>query len=179
MKLQDHLPVDHKLALVYRIGAGLGGLFILIWGIVGLLGHPSFLSTHGQEVAGLSSNGSLSVLSIVVGGILVIGALVGGNVASNVNMVIGLLFVLGGFAGLAVLDRPDANFLAFRIPNVIFSFAFGFTVLTFGMYGRVSSHLPKDNPYWRKYHEHDAELPSGPWTFVRLFKPGPPNPTGR
>jgi hypothetical protein len=64
---------------------------------------------------------------------------------------------------------------------VIFAFAFGFAVLTFGMYGRVSSHLPQDNPYWRKRRakEKTETLPTGAaTTFVKVLRPGPPNPTG-
>lgn len=178
MKLQDELPVDHKLAQVYRIGAGLGGVFLLVFGILGLAGHPGFLSTSGDEVAGMSTNGALSVLSIVVGGVLIAGAVIGGNVASNINMAAGVLFILSGFYGLTVLGRPDANILNFRMSNVLFAFIFGFAVLTFGMYGRVSSHLPHDNPYWRKRIGDEEPLPSGPKTFVKVMRPGPPNPIG-
>lgn len=177
MKLQDELPIDHRLSQVYRFGAGLGGIFLIIFGSLGLANHPSFLDTHGKNVIGLSSNGTLSVLSIVMGAVLIVGAVVGGNFASNLNMIVGLLFILSGFVGLIVLDG-SANRLAFKIPNVIFAFAFGFAVLTFGMYGRVSSHLPQDNPYWRKRHSKPETLPSGPITVVKIFRPGPPKPTG-
>ncbi|MFG2821231.1 DUF4383 domain-containing protein [Kitasatospora sp. NPDC048365] len=178
MKLQDELPVDHKLGQVYRFGAGLGGVFLVVFGILGLTGsHPGFIDTEGKEVIGLSSNGALSVLSLVAGGVLILGAVIGGNIASNINMVMGLLFILAGFVGLMVLDS-SANRLAFHISNVIFSFVFGFVVLTFGMYGRVSSHLPKDNPYWKERHSRPETLPSGPPAFVKVMRPGPPNPTG-
>ncbi|TWE17269.1 DUF4383 domain-containing protein [Kitasatospora atroaurantiaca] len=178
MKLQDELPMDHKLAQVYRFGAGLGGVFLLVFGILGLLDHPGFLSTHGDHIAGLSTNGALSVLSVVMGVVLIGGAVIGRNFASNLNMVVGVLFILAGFAGLTVLGRSDANILNFRMSNVLFSFIFGFVVLTFGMYGRVSSHLPHDNPYWKKRQRQRQELPSGPPTFVKILKPGPPNPIG-
>ena len=178
MKLQDELPMDHRLAQVYRIGAGLGGVFLLVFGILGLLDHPGFLSTSGDRISGLSTNGALSVLSVVMGLVLIGGAVVGGNFASNPNMVVGTLFVLAGFYGLAVLGREDANILNFRLSNVLFSFIFGLVVLTFGMYGRVSSHLPHDNPYWRERKEREQPMPSGPPAVVKILKPGPPNPTG-
>ncbi|MFI6443603.1 DUF4383 domain-containing protein [Kitasatospora sp. NPDC050543] len=178
MKLQDELPVDHRLATVYRIGAGLGGVFLLVFGILGLAGHSGFLSTSGDHVVGLSTNGALSVLSVVMGVVLMGGAVIGGNFASNLNMIVGVLFVLSGFYGLAVLGRPDANILNFRMSNILFAFIFGFVVLTFGMYGRVSSHLPLDNPYWQKRHREQPEMPSGPPVFVKVLKPGPPNPIG-
>ncbi|MEV4557272.1 DUF4383 domain-containing protein [Kitasatospora sp. NPDC049285] len=178
MKLQDELPVDHRLGTVYRIGAGLGGVFLVVFGILGLTDtSPGFLDTSGKEVLGLSSNGALSVLSLVAGGILILGAVIGGNLASDINMVMGVLFVLAGFVGLMVLDS-SANRLAFHISNVIFSFVFGFVILTFGMYGRVSSHLPQDNPYWKHRHTHDADQPSGPPAMVKILRPGPSHPTG-
>ncbi|MFI5644069.1 DUF4383 domain-containing protein [Kitasatospora sp. NPDC051705] len=178
MKLQDELPVDNRLVTVWRIGAGLGGIFLIVFGCLGLADHPGFLSTHGSDVAGLSTNGALSILSIVAGAVLVVGAVIGGNFASNLNMAVGVLFVLSGFYGLTVLGRPDANILNFRMANVLFAFVFGVVLTTFGMYGRVSSHLPHDNPYWRERAGREEPLPNGPKTFVRILRPGPPNPVG-
>ncbi|MEU8514950.1 DUF4383 domain-containing protein [Kitasatospora sp. NPDC048722] len=180
MKLQDELPVDSKLVTVWRVGAGLGGIFLIVFGCLGLADHPGFLATHGDRITGLSTNGALSILSIVVGAILVVGAVIGGNYASDINMVVGLLFVLSGFYGLTVLGRPDANILNFRMSNVLFAFVFGIVLTTFGMYGRVSSHLPHDNPFWRRRIEREAPLPSGPKTFVKVLhpNPGPTHPVG-
>ncbi|MGW2252083.1 DUF4383 domain-containing protein [Kitasatospora sp. NPDC001660] len=180
MKLHDELPVDSKLATVWRIGAGLGGIFLIVFGGFGLADHPGFLATHGDRISGLSTNGALSILSVVVGAILVLGAVIGGNFASNLNMVVGVLFVLSGFYGLAVLGRPEANILNFRMTNVLFAFVFGIVVTTFGMYGRVSSHLPHDNPFWRRRISREAGLPSGPKTFVKILNPnpGPTHPVG-
>ncbi|MFG2846556.1 DUF4383 domain-containing protein [Kitasatospora sp. NPDC101155] len=174
MKLQDELPtVDRRLAMVWRVGAALGGIFLIVFGALGLAHHPGFLDTHGDRIAGLSTNGALSILSIVAGAILVVGAIIGGNFASNLNMVVGLLFVLSGFYGLTVLGRPEANILNFRLSNVLFAFIFGVVVTTFGMYGRVSSHLPHDNPFWRKRIEREEPQPSGPKTFVKIMNPNP------
>ncbi|MBD0690606.1 DUF4383 domain-containing protein [Streptomyces sp. CBMA123] len=180
MKLQDELPVDHKLLMVWRIGAGLGGVFLIVFGALGLADHPGFLDTQGDQVVGLSTNGALAVLSIVAGAILVIGAVIGGNFAANLNMAVGVLFVLSGFYGLTVLGRPEANILNFRMSNVLFAFLFGVVLTTFGMYGRVSSHLPHDNPYWRHRAEHEEPMPSGPKTFVKVLRPnpGPTRPVG-
>ncbi|MGW2489117.1 DUF4383 domain-containing protein [Streptomyces sp. NPDC001606] len=155
IRFDEHLPVDHRLNTVYRIGAGLIGVFLLVFGILGVLDHIGFFSTGGDTVAGLNTNGALSWLSIVVGAILLAGMVVGGNVASTLNMVFGVLFLLNGFLNLALLDTPH-NFLAFKIQNVFFSFIVGLLLMTFGMYGRVGSALPHDNPYWRARHP-DAE----------------------
>ncbi|MCG6498403.1 DUF4383 domain-containing protein [Kitasatospora sp. A2-31] len=158
MDFRDELPVDHRLARVYRVGAGLCGVALLVFGCLGLSDGLAFFSTTGERVAGLSSNGLLSLISIATAVVLITGAVIGGNTASTINIVVGGLFVLSGFVNLALLDS-GANVLAFRIPNVAFSFVMGLIIATFGMYGRVSARLPLDNPYWR--HRHPESVPPG------------------
>lgn len=155
MKLSDELPVDHRLAAVYRIGAGLCGAILLVFGILGFTNQLGFFDTSGTQVAGLSTNGLLSLISVVVGLVLIAGAVIGGNVASMVNMTVGSLFILSGFVHIFVLDK-GANILDFGMSNVIFSFVMGLLILTFGMYGRVTGGLPHDNPYWRSRHPEQA-----------------------
>ncbi|MEW2635991.1 DUF4383 domain-containing protein [Streptomyces sp. NPDC048389] len=156
IKLDEHLPVDHRLSRFYRVGAGLMGLVLVAFGILGLVDRIGFFDTRGDTVAGLSTNGALSVLSIAVGLLLFISMIIGGNFASTVNMVLGILFILSGFVNLALLDR-SFNPLAFRIQNVMFSFVVGVMLMFFGMYGRVSATLPHDNPYWKARHPEEAE----------------------
>jgi len=155
MKLHDHLPQDHRLGRVYRYGAGLMGLLLLVFGTLGLLDELAFFSTSGERELGLSSNGLLSVISIAAAAVLVTGAVIGGNIASIINLGMGLVFYISGFVNLALLDT-QANFLAFRFQNVMFSFAVGVMLMTFGAYGRVSGGLPHDNPYWRARHPDEA-----------------------
>ncbi|MEV0278993.1 DUF4383 domain-containing protein [Streptomyces sp. NPDC050610] len=154
-RLDEHLPMDHRLSQVYRAGAGLTGLVLLAFGILGLIDKVGFFSTRGDTVAQLNTNGTLSVLSIAVGALLFVGMVIGGNFASTLNIGLGALFVLSGFVNLALLDGRY-NFLAFRIQNVLFSFVVGVLLLIFGMYGRVSGGLPHDNPYWRARHPEQA-----------------------
>ncbi|BFV60166.1 hypothetical protein KCMC57_up52700 [Kitasatospora sp. CMC57] len=158
MDLRDDLPLDHRLAQVYRYGAGLCGAALLVFGCLGLADGLAFFSTSGERVAGLSSNGLLSLVSIATAAVLITGAVIGGNTASTVNIVVGTLFVLSGFVNLTLLDS-GANYLAFGMSNVIFSFVTGLVIATFGMYGRVSSRLPRDNPYWRARHPNAAAQP--------------------
>ncbi|MEU6836153.1 DUF4383 domain-containing protein [Streptomyces rubiginosohelvolus] len=155
MKLSDELPTDHRLATVYRIGAGLCGAILMVFGCLGFANQLSFFNTDGSQIAGLTSNGLLSLISLLVGAVLIAGAAVGGNVASTVNMTVGTLFLLSGFAHLFILDR-SANILDFSMANVVFSFVMGLLILTFGMYGRVTGGLPHDNPYWRRRHPEQA-----------------------
>lgn len=156
MRLYDHLPQDHRLGRFYRYSSALMGLALLAFGVLGLLDDLAFFSTSGQRVAGLSSNGLLSVISIVAALILVGGAVIGGNIASTINLGMGVVFYISGFVNLALLDT-QANFLAFHLQNVMFSFAVGVLLMTFGAYGRVSGGLPHDNPYWRARHPEQVE----------------------
>ncbi|MCF2533935.1 DUF4383 domain-containing protein [Yinghuangia soli] len=155
MKLSDELPTDHKLSRVYRFGGGLTGLVLLVFGCLGFADQLAYFDTQGDTVAGLNTNGALSTVSVVFGVILIAGAVIGGNTASTVNTAVGVLFIVSGFVNLALLGK-DTNFLAFRMPNVIFSFLVGLMVLTFGLYGRVSGNLPHDNPYWQARHPEQA-----------------------
>ena len=154
--LDEQLPVDHRLNQVYRTGAGVMGAVLLAFGVLGLIDKIGFFDTRGDTVAGLSTNGALSVLSLCVGALLLVGMVIGGNFASTLNMTLGILFILSGFVNLALLDS-DYNVLAFRIQNVLFSFVVGLLLMFFGMYGRVSAGLPHDNPYWRARHAAGSE----------------------
>ncbi|WTW98368.1 DUF4383 domain-containing protein [Streptomycetaceae bacterium NBC_01309] len=161
MKLSDEMPVDHRLGQVYRFGAGFAGVVLLVFGSLGFADQLAFFDTSGEEIAGLGTNGALSAISVVVGVVLIGGAVVGGNLASTLNIAVGSAFIVSGFVNLALLDK-DANILAFRMPNVIFSFLVGLMVLTFGLYGRVSGNLPHDNPYWRSRHPQQAAREEAP-----------------
>jgi hypothetical protein len=168
MKLQDELPLDHHLAAVYRWGSAFCGVVLLVFGILGFADELSPFNTNGDSIAGMSTNGALSLISVAVGLILIAGAAIGGNVASTLNMAVGTLFLLSGFVHIFILDRP-ANVLDFGMTNVVFSFVMGLVILTFGMYGRVSSKLPHDNPYWQSRHPREAARES----LVRRRQPAP------
>lgn len=150
-----NLPVDHRLGRVYRFGAGLVGVVLLVFGVLGFFDQIAFFDT-GDRVAGLSTNAVLSTISVVVGLVLIAGAVIGGNVASLLNTVVGILFLVSGFANMTVL-RTSWNVLNFSMANVIFSFVVGTALLAFGLYGRVSGGLPPDNPYYRVRHGMDPE----------------------
>ncbi|MFL6073871.1 MAG: DUF4383 domain-containing protein [Mycobacteriales bacterium] len=157
----EHLPKDHPLSRVYRVGGALVGLVVLAFGIVGLFNRtPGFFDTDGHTAAGLSFNTGLAVLSIVAGLVLLAGAVIGGNVASNVNIAVGAVFIVSGLVNLCVI-RTDLNYLAFRMSNIIFTFLVGLVLFAFGMYGRVSGSLPFENPNWQRRHADD-EYPTSP-----------------
>jgi hypothetical protein len=140
-----------RLDRVHRDGAVAAGLGLWVFGILGLLDRLEFLSTQGQPVLWLTSNGLLSVISLIVGAVLIGSGVRGGRQASTVTAAIGVLFLLSGLGNLAVLDT-SANLLAFRMPNVVFSLVVGMSLLFLGLYGRVSGGLTRDNPYYQARH---------------------------
>jgi hypothetical protein len=160
VSLQDHLPVDHRLRQVYRWGSILSAMVLLVFGVLGFLDSIPFFSTSGEHVMGMSSNGLLSLASIVVAVFLLVAARIGGNFASTANTVMGVVFIVAGLLGLAVMDSK-ANVLAFKLSNVFFSFVVGLIMLTFGLYGRASLYLPYDNPYYQARHPDGEKRPQG------------------
>lgn len=134
------------------LGAGL-----CVFGVLGFIDRLKFLALPGAVVLGLSSNGLLSTISLVVGMILLGAALRGGRVSSTITFSIGLLFLLSGLLNLTVLDTRF-NLLAFRLTNVIFSFIAGMLLLFLGAYGRFSGGLSVDNPYYQLRHRDVANL---------------------
>ena len=151
------LPTNNPLNRVYRVGAAVIGIGLLVFGVLGYANGLGFFDTSGgDDVLGLSSNVVLSTISVVVGLLLVAGGIAGGNISAGLNTVVAALFLGSGLANLTVL-RTSWNFLNFSMRNVIFSFVVGVLLLTFGLYGRVTGGLPADNPYYRARHGRDPE----------------------
>jgi hypothetical protein len=131
---------------VQRAGAVLVSLFLLVFALLGFASGQQFFSTRGQPVLGMSSNGLLSTVSVVVALVLLAAAARSARTASTVMIVLGPLFLLSAFVNSIVLGTR-LNWLAFDISNVIFSVVVGLLMLLLGAYGRISGHLPPDSPY--------------------------------
>jgi len=135
-----HIPVNHPLRPVYRVLAGLIGLYLLLFGIVGLTrstGH-SFFASHVEITAlGLHTNMAFSLLSVAAGAVLTIGALYGRNIDHFINLAAGVIFLLAGLVML-VLQRTDGNFLNFTVATCVVSFIFGTVLSIAGLYGKTA-----------------------------------------
>lgn len=157
MRMDRYLPPDHPLSRFYRVGAAIFGAFLLVFGVLGLANRVPLFTTSGIDIVGLSSNGLLAVVSVVVGAILVGAAAWGGPVASTTTAAVGVLFFLSGLINLGLLNTPW-NVFAFKLQNVVFSLIAGMLLMFFGFYGRLSGGLPEDNPYVRyRHHEPPAD----------------------
>lgn len=135
----------HPIHTAHRIGAGVLGVLLLMFGSLVLARGPEFASTSGPVVMGLSANGLLATISVVVGALLIGAAAVGGRAASTIALLVGGLFLISGVGNVLVLDTA-LNMLAFRMSNVVFSLVVGAALLFLGAYGRLSGALPP-GPY--------------------------------
>jgi len=135
-----HNPINHPARSTYRVLAGLIGLYLVVFGGIGVAttsGDGLFTQDAGR-VLGQGSNLANALISLVVGAIVVIGAVVGRNVDVAVNRVFGWVLMALGLATLATL-RTDANYLGHTLASSIVMMALGQILLLAAMYGKVGS----------------------------------------
>lgn len=149
---QDRSATAARIDRVHRGGAAALGGFLWVFAILGFVHQLPLLSTTGR-IFGLSTNGALSTISLVVGAVLLGSAVRGGRTASTVTASIGVLFLLSGLVHLGIINT-SLNVLSFRLPNVFFSLAAGVVLLGVGAYGRLTGAKPPGNPYRRSPNGH-------------------------
>ena len=135
-----HIPVNHPARPVYRALAFLIGVYLLVFGIVGVTQSTdhSFFANHEDITAlGLHTNMAFSVLSIVMGAIVTVGAIYGRNLDHFINFGAGIVFMVAGLVML-ILDRTSANLLNFTVGTCIVSFVIGMVLFAAGLYGKVA-----------------------------------------
>ncbi|MGI5214343.1 DUF4383 domain-containing protein [Plantactinospora sp. CA-290183] len=133
-----HIPVNHPARPVYRAIAGLIGLYILVFGVLGLIetvGDPLF-NRGSHWVLGLRTNLAFALVSVVFGAVVLFGALHRGNLGHFMNLTAGVVFLLTGLAMMTVL-QTEANILNFSMSTVIVSMLFGLAFLATGLYDKV------------------------------------------
>lgn len=134
----SHTPVNHPLRPLHRALAALAGLYVLGFGIVGVV-RTSGTDLFGRSATyalGLRTNLAFAVISIVAG-LTILGAIaIGRNVDYRVNQVAGYAFSVMGFLMLMVL-QTDANVLNFSVATCIVSFVISLVLLTAGLYSKV------------------------------------------
>jgi hypothetical protein len=133
-----HYPLNHHLRRTYRFLAGLAGLYLLAFGVIGLAltwGDPFF--ERGDDWAlGLRVNPAAGLLAALVGVIVLGAAVVGGNVHHRVNLALG--YGLMGFGlGVMAVIQTDANVFNVSMVNVVALLLLGLVVLCAALYGRV------------------------------------------
>ena len=141
MTAMAHFPVNHHLRPLYRALAGLAGVYMLVFGIVGFSatsGRPLFTQDEAQWALGLRTNAAFAILSIAAGAVVVVANVIGRNIAHHINQLAAVVFVVVGMAML-LLMQTDANIFAFSMTNVVVTFILALVVGTASLYDRVGS----------------------------------------
>lgn len=148
----------HRVLLVHRMGALLVAATLATFGVLGYAGGLDLFTSRAMTVAGMSSNGLLSTVSMVTAAGLVGAAMLSARFVSTAMIALGVVFLISGLGHLFLIGTP-ANILAFTLPNVFFSLVVGFLLLVLGSYGRISGRIPRDNPYYVARHRNDTAAP--------------------
>lgn len=133
-----HIPVNHPARTLYRTFAGLIGLYILIFGLVGVVrtwGDPLF-ARNGDWILGLRTNLAFALISVVFGAVVLIGASRKSNVGHYMMLAAGVVFMLTALIMMALL-QTELNFLNFSMSTVIVSMIFGLLTFATGLYDKV------------------------------------------
>lgn len=148
-----HFPVNHPARPFYRVLSGLIGLYILVFGVYGvfLTWGGGLFGRANDWALGLRTNLAFSLVSVVFGAFLLIGASRRGNLGHHMNLTAGAVFLITSILMMALLQTP-ANFLNFSMSTVIVSMLFGLTLLATGLYDTVGSSEHAEEEHRRRHH---------------------------
>ncbi|MEU4562045.1 DUF4383 domain-containing protein [Actinoplanes sp. NPDC023936] len=136
--MASHIPVNHPLRPIYRVAGFIAGAYLVVFGVLGAIqtaGEP-FANETGIRVLGQETNMLSSIIHIVVGGLVLLGAAIGKNLDVAIDKYLGwALLVLGSYA-LATI-RTDANFLGYSMSTVIVTYLAGLLLITISLYSKV------------------------------------------
>jgi hypothetical protein len=142
----SHIPINHPLRPLYRVVGALTGVWLLVFGAVGLAATrgADWFAEGDWTALGLPTNGAFAAISVVAGVLVVAAAVVGRNVDRVVNLWGGTAFLVAGTAMMA-LPHTDVNVLNASIATSIASYVIGLVLLAAGLYGKVGP-APDDAP---------------------------------
>ncbi|MDR7280665.1 DUF4383 domain-containing protein [Catenuloplanes atrovinosus] len=153
-----HIPINHPLRPFYRALSGLCGVFILAFGIMGAIASAGeeFFSRADIWALWLKTNMAFSLLSIVLGAILVAGYVIGGDISHWINYYGSWVLLAGGLAGMAVM-QTELNVMNWSMVNVIVSLVFGTLILTAGLYDKAG---PRESADAEEAFRHNRAAPA-------------------
>lgn len=136
----SHLPINHHLRPVYRVIAGLAGLWLLVFGAVGWSATQSagWFDRGDWSALGLPTNRAFAVSSVIAGVVVFAAVLVGRNVDRFVNLWGGAAFILAGTVMLP-LSHTDLDPFNSSALTAIASYVIGLLLLAAGLYGKVGT----------------------------------------
>ncbi|XVV12106.1 DUF4383 domain-containing protein [Actinoplanes sp. CA-131856] len=134
-----HTPVNHPLRPLYRALGLLVGAYLIVFAIVGFIqtSGESFTGDNGERVLGQGSNLLWSIISLVLGAIVLGAAVIGRNLDVEAYKYVGWALLVFGSYELAA-SRTDANFLGFTVSTVVVTYLAGIFLITAGLYSKVA-----------------------------------------
>src|SRR5690606_6320970 len=119
------IPINHPMRPVFRTLGGLAGLFLFVTGVLGLVRSwgGGVFARDSVWVFGLRFNPASAAVFLLLGALVVIATVIGGQVEHFTNLIAGVAVLGIGFMALALLRF--ANFLNYSMTNVIVSFILG------------------------------------------------------
>ncbi|TNH29867.1 DUF4383 domain-containing protein [Micromonospora orduensis] len=135
-----HTPVNHPARPIYRAIGGLTGLYLVVFGVLGIIASAGneVLAQDDTKVLGQGTNLGFSLLSVLLGVIVLVGTGLGRNIDVAINQWLAYALMVVGLAGLAFI-RTDANIFNFSITTVVVVLSAALVLLMVGMYGKVGS----------------------------------------
>ncbi|GGN16259.1 hypothetical protein FHR83_004856 [Actinoplanes campanulatus] len=132
-----HTPVNHPLRPIYRIVGFITGAYLVAFGLIG------FITTSGEEftgpgerVLGQGSNMLWSIISLVLGAIVLLATAVGRNIDVAVDQFLGWGLLVVGTYQLAVLRTDDLNIFGFTMSTVVVTYLVGLLLITVSLYSK-------------------------------------------
>ncbi|WBB72920.1 DUF4383 domain-containing protein [Micromonospora sp. WMMD1128] len=144
-----HTPVNHPARPIFRAIGGLVGLYFVVFGALGVIASAGndFFAQDDTKVLGQGTNMGFSLLSVLLGVVILVGVVIGRNLDVAVNQWMAYTLMVIGLAALAFL-QTDANVLNFSIMTVIVVLTLSLVLLVVGMYGKVGS--DDEHEAWQK-----------------------------
>ena len=135
-----HLPINHRLQGAYRGLAAFTGLAMVAWGIVGALAGQDHPATGRSDLTvwGMHTNLTLSLATLGLGALVLLGALIGRTVGFVANGLAAVLTLLAGLAALT-LAHTDFNVINGQVDTAIGLFIVGSVLLAAATYTRSGS----------------------------------------
>ncbi|MFV2112737.1 DUF4383 domain-containing protein [Micromonospora sp. LOL_025] len=144
-----HTPVNHPARPVYRAIGGLTGLYLVAFGVLGIIASAGneALAQDDTQVLGQGTNLGFSLLSVLLGAAVLAGTAIGRNIDVMINQWLAYALMVISLAGLAFI-QTEANIFNFSIFTVIALMVVSLVLLMVGMYGKVGSE--EDQEAWQK-----------------------------
>jgi hypothetical protein len=151
-----HNPVNHPLRPVYRALGALTGAYLVLFGVLGAImtADEGLFGNGNDRVLGQQTNLFWSIVSVLVGAIVLIATVLGRNSDTVVDRYFGWGLLVVGSYSLATI-RTDANFFNFSISTVVVTYLLGLVLIMAAYYSKVAP--PEETGEPRQARERQSQ----------------------